>query len=144
VRLLPCRPGVDVEPSHALERGRVEVRDLLQAPGCNHAPAAALDAVEAVDLEARTGAGTLVELGAGVGPEHDRITVEGVVDRNDERRVGDHDGEPSDLVGCEQPQAFVAPEDLEAVVGACSHGPPSSPVRAIACCPRPSWVRARR
>ena len=80
-------------------------RDLLEATGDDDAPARAVGAVEAVDLEAAVRADPLVELQPWIGAEDDRLAIHAVVHGQDQRSTVGHDGEPPDLVGSQELQA---------------------------------------
>ena len=82
-----------------------------------HAPAAVIHAVDAVDLEGDTVFDCCVQLRPGISAEHDGSPAILAVDRKDQRLTVGHDRHPTDVVGLQQPNTLVTLERQETRFG---------------------------
>jgi hypothetical protein len=87
--------------------------DFFGEPSDEHAPAAAADLVDVVDLEGHVGMVGGAELGAGMGAHHDDSAVEPVVHGEDQRIVFGVDAEPPDLLGRQELVAVGTAQGLQ-------------------------------
>ena len=114
--LLPSGPGVQGQGTQPRQMGGVG--DVSQRAADDHAPAGPGRLLDRVDLEGdRLPLHGGIQLGPRVGPEHDQVLVEHVVDREDHRPAEVRDGQAAEAPLGQQPAALVLVEFLHVGLG---------------------------